>query len=306
MPSFFVRAIVLVSALGLCACRGAQPPATAPQSADAGSVTGLDPAPVDEALLEALQSFRDRFACNAISGCPAEAVLIGFGWAARPHLEQMFQRAPKQATYRARAVRALAELRDPQALPFLRRVATDSDPEARGYAVLGIGLLGAREERANFEQLADSDRTVWSAAPRLSALWVLRRWGDPTAEARFLEELRLLTSQQMAGPALTWGLELCARPEGPSCDAVLPAAARHGNFTVRRAAIRAIAVHPTPALAPVLVMAAADPIHSLAEVAERALRELSGRQDLQGAGAWRDWCAQTKCDQPVLDPEEQP
>lgn len=303
MPSLFRPAALLLATVACCACQGGRAPAVAAAPADAGSVTARDPAAIDEALRDALHAFRDRFACNAISGCPAEAIIIGFGWAARPHLEQMFQRAPRQATYRARAVHALAELRDPQALSFLQHAAVDVDPEVRGYAVLGIGLLGAREERPNFEQVTDADRSVWAAAPRLSALWVLRRWGDATAQARFAQEMALLVRQQMAGPALTWGLELCARPEGPSCDAILPLAAVHPNFTARREAIRAIAAHPRPALAAALVAATADPVHSLAEVAERTLAQLSGRQDLHGAQAWREWCEGTKCAELVPVPK---
>lgn len=293
-----IRWLVLF-ALGACQNQP-PPPLATPKPAVAGprslkEATRRDPEAMDEGLRVALGAFRDRFACNDISGCPSEAILVGFGWSARPYLEQLFAHASRQASYRARSVHALADLRDPQAQPFFEHALGDADPEVRAYAIYGLGQIGARQDLGRLRQVGAEEASAWNAAPRLSALWVLRRWGDAQAEGQFIEELQRRAAQPMAGPALAWGLELCERPDGPVCDAVLPAAAGHANFTVRRAAIRAIAARPSPAMAPTLISAAADPVHSLAERAEDALRRLSGRDDLHGAAAWRRWCDETHC-----------
>jgi hypothetical protein len=266
------------------------PPAADPHRA----ALGHDPEAQDEAVRQALHDLRDKFLCNSVSGCKAEAVLVDAGWAIRPTLEQVFLQAPAQASWRARTVRILARLRDPDALPFLLGQLDDREPEVQAYAIWGLGLLDARQGRARLTRIARDEATLWLASPKLSALWVLHRWGETWAGDGFVRYLRQLSQQQMAAVALTWGAELCADPRAPDCDGVLPALARHPGFLARRQAVRAMAQQPARGQEAVLIEVAGDHVRSSAELAEDALRRLTGQQ-LHGAEAWRQWCAQVDC-----------
>ncbi len=252
---------------------------------------------MDEGLRLALADFRDRFKCNAISGCPSQDVLVGFGWTARPYLEQVFGAASAQASYRGRAIRTLAELRDPQALPLLVKTLGDRDPETRAYAIYGVGLLDAREHLVKIQNAALEDDTTYTAPCRLSAWWLLAKWNQPAASARFIELLRTVSQQQMGGPALTWGIELCGRSDAPDCSHLMPAIAQHPAFTVRRAVVHAMASRPVAAYSAALVQLSGDPIGTIARRAEEGLQTISGRSDLHGHSVWASWCLQNHCDQ---------
>lgn len=277
------------------------PPAESPRGQPAAApadphkeALGRDPDALPESLRDALQQFRDRFACNNVSGCPSEHVILNFGWMVRPYLQNIFEKAPDQAQYRSRAVRVIAELRDPMARTFLRDRLQDSDPETRAYAVFGLGLLDDRELARLLPTIGRDDWSAWMAPVRLSALWLSRRWGDPTAEHAFLQQLAMLANEQMAVQGLVWGLTLCMRDDGPNCQAALPAIARHPNFMVRRQVAKAMARAPLPAFASGLVALTTETARSISEPAEQALRVLSG-QDLHGGTEWRRWCAATQC-----------
>ena len=263
--------------------------------------TTREPDAMDEGLRLALHALRNRFACNDISGCPAEDQLVAYGWGARTFLEQVFDRAGSQASYRPRTVRIIADLRDPTAQPWLLRLVGDRDPEVKAYALYGLGLLDAMEHRALVKAHAGEDNTVWLAPVRLTSLWVLHRWGDAEAGSRLVRLLAELAPQQMAGPALAWGVALCIKPGAPDCGAALPGIATHPSFTARRAAARAMAAMPRAGHAAALVALTADPVHSIAELADAALRTLAKRPDLEGPGAWRTWCLQTQCDAVQLE-----
>lgn len=263
---------------------------------------GPEPEAMEEGLLGALAEFRDKFKCNSISGCASHEVLVGYGWRARPHVEQLFATAPAQSSYRARSVRVLAELRDPQALPTLLRALTDRDAEVRGYAAYGLGLLEARDHAAAVRTTEQAAQGPYEGAARVSAQWTLARWGEAGAAERFLQSIRTLSGQVMGGPGLTWALELCMRPDSPDCSPVLPLAGRHPGFTARRLAARAMALRPQPSYAASLVDLTGDPVRSIRETAEGALARLSGRDDLRGTAAWRKWCQETGCE--ALDPAQ--
>lgn len=259
-----------------------------------GQALGHDPEPIDEGLRVALHDLRDRFLCNSISGCKSEQVLIDYGWTVRPYLEQVFTTASAQASYRARTVRIIAQLRDPAALPFLVQVLPDRDPEVRAYAIFGLGLLDAQQLRGRVAAIAREDIVPWTAPARLSALWTLHLWRDPGAGEAFLAALRVLSGQHTGALGLTWGAELCMRDGAPDCRTVLPLIARHPGFSARRQAARAMAARPEPGQEAALVELTADPVHSIGELAEGALRRLTGTS-LVGAEAWRSWCRQTQC-----------
>jgi hypothetical protein len=261
---------------------------------------GRDPEAMDEGLRQALHEFRDKFQCNSISGCRSEAVIVGYGWAARPYLEQLFQLAPAQASYRSRAIRALAQLRDPATQPLFLRLIQDRDPDVRAYAIWGLGLLDARGLRDRLVRVAHEEASAWLAPARFSALWALARWGDEDAAVEYVQLVKTLSEQQMAGPALTWAAELCARDDAPDCRQVLPLLARHPGFTTRRQAARTMTAHPVHGYEAALVDLAGDSVRSIADAAEDALRRLTG-ESLKGAEAWRTWCQQTRCDRSPND-----
>lgn len=295
-----MRKLLLVLTV-LCACT--QPPAPVPSPQPDASTAldphtaalGPDPDAMPEPLRLALKDFRDKFACNNISGCPSERVLVGFGWTARPYMQQVFEKATDQATYRARAVRVIAELQDPQAIPFLRDRLGDNDPEVRAFAVYGLALADDRDLERLLPTIGRDDATAWMAPVRLSALWAAHRWGDRTAERAFVHQLAWLARQHMAVQGLTWGLTLCMRQDGPHCEPALPAIARHPNFLVRRYVAQAMAAAPKPAYAAGLVALANETAKSISEPAVQALRVLSG-QNLTTAAEWRQWCAATGCE----------
>jgi hypothetical protein len=272
----------------------ASAPLPAPVIQPHEAALGRDPEAMSEPLRDALKQFRDKFACNQISGCPAESVLRQLGWQTRPYLQQLFEKAPEQAQYRSRAVRVLAELQDPLARNFLRDRLQDTDPEVRAYAIFGLGLLDDRWLEPLLPTIGRDDATAWMASVRLSALWQGARWGDRTAEPAFLRQMAMLAEQQMAVQGLIWGLALCMRDDGPNCQTVLPLVARHPNFLVRRSVAKAMARAPLPSFAAGLVALTTETARSIAEPAEQALRALSG-QDLHGASDWRRWCEATQC-----------
>ena len=253
-----------------------------------------------EGLREALGQFRDRFACNNISGCAAERALHDFGWQARPLVQQIFDRAPEQSGYRSRAVRVVAELADPQGREFLRARLTDTDPEVRAYAIYGLGLIDDRTLQPALATIARDDPSAWMAPVRLSALWLAQRWGDATAARAFIVQLGLLAEQHLAVTGLVWGLTLCGRGDGLDCSRALPAVARHPNFQVRRAVARAMAAAPLPSHAAGLVGLTAESAHSISDAAESGLRLLSGL-DLHGHAAWAGWCAANQCERAADD-----
>ncbi len=299
------RRVYLPALIAIACALGCSRPMPTSQPVDAGSRSAVavsphdealrrDPDAMDEGLREALRQFRDKFQCNGISGCKSEQTLVEYGWAARPYLEQLFQQAPPQASYRTRTVRTIAQLRDPSAQAFLVHVLQDRDPEAKAYAIWGLGLLDAKNLRNRFEHIAKEATTPWLAPPRLTALWALHRWGDVAAGEQFLQQLRVLSGQQMAGPALTWAAELCMREEAPDCRTVLPLLARHPGFTTRRQAARAMAARPVHGYEPALTDLSGDTVRSISEHAMTALQQLTGLT-YTDAAAWRQWCAQTHC-----------
>ena len=297
MTRYLIILLVIFLAEG-CA---ESPPAPAPDTSQTAlgrdphlEAQGRDPDAVPEAIRDALKQFRDRFACNNISGCPSENVLLNYGWAARPFLQQVFEKAPEQAQYRSRAVRLIAELRDPLARGFLRDRLQDSDPETRAYAVFGLGLIDDRDMARLLPTIGRDDSSAWMAPVRLSALWLALRWGDASAQQAFVQQLAMLAEQQMAVQGLVWGLTLCMRDDGPRCQAALPTIARHPNFLVRRQVAKAMAAAPQPSYALGLVALTTESARSISEPAEQALRVLSG-QDLHGSGEWRRWCEATQC-----------
>ncbi len=253
-----------------------------------------DPQAVDDGLRGALTDFRDKFKCNNISGCKPEEVLLGFGWQALPQLQMMFAQAPSQAPYRSRIIKVIAEMRAPMTLGTLAKGLQDRDADVRGYAAYGLALLEAQAFRPILMRTGQDPVPVWQAPARVGALWGAGRLGDSASALGFVAYLKALAQENMAGPALAWGVELCMRPESPDCREVLPTIARHASFTARRQAARAMAARPLIAYAPALIELTADPVHSIARVAQAALVQLAG-VDLPDAAAWRVWCAQQHC-----------
>ena len=188
----------------------------------------------------------------------------------------------------------IAELQDPQARTFLRDRLQDTDPETRAYAIFGLGLIDDEEIRHLLPTIARDDTSAWMAPVRLSAFWLSLRLGDPKAQKAFVNQMARLADQQMAVQGLVWGLTLCMRDDGPRCQAVLPAIARHPNFLVRRQVAKAMAVAPLPSYAEGLVALTTERARSIADPAEQALRVLSG-QNLHGSVEWRQWCEATRC-----------
>ncbi len=250
--------------------------------------TMRDPEAPDEGLRDALRAFQDRFACNAISGCPAHAILVGFGWAARPLVEQAFTRAGLQAGYRARAVQIVAQLRDPGAEAFFVRQLDDRDPEVRAWALIGLRDLNARQHRERVREQAAAD-SLWLAPARLAALWTLHGWGEADKGRAFQQLLFDLGSQQMAATALVVGAWLCARPDTPDCGAALPVLARHPNFQVRRDALQVMARQPRRSYAAALVYLTNDQARSVRQTAMDALAVLSSGHTATDHAGWQAW-----------------
>ena len=301
-----VRRLLCLS-LALCAaCASPAPPpvadagpiGTEPAAAPVGDphtgALGRDPDALPEPIRQALKDFRDRFACNNISGCASERVLLQAGWTVRPMLQQVFEKAPDQSPYRARAVRVIAELQDPGAVPFLRERLDDKDPETRAYAIYGLGLLRDPQVLRALRSVARDDPSAWMAPVRLTALWLMWREGDPQALRDFQHQMGALARQQMAMSGLVWGLTLSLRPDGPDLAPVLPLVARHPNFQVRRLVARAMSVKPQPSFAASLVAMAADTASSIREPAERGLQVLA-EQVSPPQGSWSAWCEATQC-----------
>lgn len=253
-----------------------------------------DPEPTDEALRDLIAELKDRFRCNAISGCPVHPKLVAYGWAVRAPLEGLFAKAGWQAPYRARAVQIVAELGDPAAEPFLAHVLEDRDPEVRARGALGLARLGAVQHRQRLSELRHADQT-WQAPARVGALFALWQMGDSEAGIEFSATLQALAPLHMAGSALTLGAELCARHPAPDCTAALPAIARHPGFQTRRAALHAMTARLRPSYAPALVYLLGDQARSIREEAEAGLVALTGEQSRSGRDAWKMWCESGGC-----------
>jgi hypothetical protein len=280
-------------AIACAACERPAPPVAAslapPLRAQA---TAHDPDADDEGLRAAMRQLRDRFACNAVSGCPAHAVIAGYGWHAVPLLQQTFERAPPQSSYRARTVRLLAESRHPGNEMMLAHVLGDRDPEVRGHAAVGLAWLGARRHEPALRALAGDDGGPWFAPGRLGALFALHVWGEPTAGAAYLRVLTELGDQNLAAHAIAFGVALCREPQGPDCTPLYPRLARHPGFLGRRAVVDAMVAAPQRQHVPALVELTADPVRSLADKAQHALAQVSGGPERPTA-AWRQWAADT-------------
>jgi hypothetical protein len=253
-----------------------------------------DPEPTDEALRDLLSELKDRFRCNAISGCSVHQRIVQYGWAARPYLETLFSKAGWQAAYRARTAQIVAELADPLAEPFLVRLLEDRDPEARAHAAVGLARLGAVQHRQRLEELRHADQ-LWQAPARLGALFALWRLGDSTAGSEFSAALAALAPLHSAGPALTLGADLCRQPDAPDCSAALPLIAHHPGFQPRRAALHAMTSRLRPSFAPALVYLLGDQARSIRDEAEGALVALTGDHQRSGRQAWQEWCSAGGC-----------
>ncbi len=290
--------VVVTVTLGHCGkpaapteTRDAMPTVTGPAPTLRELATAADPEPPDEGLRDALRAMQDRFACNAISGCPAHQALVGFGWQARPLVEQAFARASLQAGYRARAVQVVAELRDPGAEPLFLRVLDDRDPEVRAWALIGLGDLQARQHSERVQEQAAAD-TLWLAPARLAALWTLHRWGQADKGLQFQQLLGELATQQMAATALVVGAWLCARNDTPDCGAALPLLARHPNFQVRRDALHVMARQPRRSYAAALVYLTNDQARSVRQTAMDALTVLSRGHTATDHAGWQAWLSE--------------
>ena len=268
----------------------ARSPAAAPAApVPPAQATDLDPTAMDEGLRQALADLRHKFRCNSISGCKAHAVLTDFGERALPALQNVFHTAPRQAPWRSRTVRIIADMQLPRARPFLRQVLTDDSDAARAYAVYGLALLDDRRDQQMMHNYANAPGIIASAMTRVAAAWGLAYLGDPQYAKRFVALTHEAAAHQLGGATLRWALQLCRVPRGPSCEGTLVAAARHPSYVVRREVL--MSVDGTMRSAPALVILAADPNINLARRAERALRKLSGRADVRGGEAWRAWLA---------------
>ncbi|MBI5610366.1 MAG: hypothetical protein HY902_15925, partial [Deltaproteobacteria bacterium] len=192
-------------------------------------------------------------------------------------------------------VAIVADLGDPLAQPFLQHLLDDRDPEVRAYAVLGLGRIDAREQRARIRELADTSESLWSAPVKIAALFVLAGWGEPGCAQEFTATLGELAGKQMATTALMIGAQLCAQLAAPDCTPVLPAMARHPAFQARRDALRTMQRMLKPEFARSLVRLTGDPAQSIRREAENALMGISGRTDLKGHGAWHQWCESGGC-----------
>lgn len=307
LPRLAAAVIAALATVGV-ACQPTAPaaPNAAAASAPSAAATPLspaelhrqalqrDPEPTDEALRDLLSELKDRFRCNAISGCPVHERIVQYGWAARPYLETLFNKAGWQAAYRARTAQIVASLADPLAEPFLVRLLEDRDPEARGHAAVGLARLGAVQHRTRLQELRHSDQ-LWQAPARLGALFALWRLGDSSAGGEFAEVLAALAPQHSAGPALTLGADLCRQTDAPDCSAALPLIARHPGFQPRRAALHAMTSRLRPSYAPALVYLLGDQARSIRDEAEGALVALTGDHQRSGQRAWQEWCSAGGC-----------
>ncbi len=241
-----------------------------------------------------IAELKDRFRCNAISGCPVHARLVAYGWAVRAPLEGLFAKAGWQTPYRARAVQIIAELGDPAAEPFLAHTLDDRDPDVRARGALGLARLGAAQYRQRITELRHADQP-WQASAKIGALFALWQLGDASAGVDFSATLQALAPLHMAGSALTLGAELCARHPAPDCSTALPAMARHPGFQARRAALHAMTVRLRPSYAPALVYLLSDQARSIRDEAEAGLVALTGDQSRSGLQAWKAWCEAGGC-----------
>ncbi len=305
MACFIATVIALSLAVGVGCDPGARSTTPTVADSEAGApppslrqqAVGRDPEPSDEALYDLINALKDRFACNTVSGCPAHAALVAYGWGARPLLEALFARAPQQSTWRSRTVAVVADLGDPQAQPFLQHLLDDRDPEVRAYAILGLGRIDARDQRARIRELADTSDSLWSAPVKVAALFVLAGWGEPGCAQDFTATLADLAGKQLATTALMIGAHLCAEPIAPDCRPVLPAMASHPAFQARRDALRTMQRMLRPEFARSLVRLTGDPAQSIRREAENALMGISGRTDVKGHAAWLQWCQSGGCQQ---------
>lgn len=302
--------LALLVAWGLCGCERPPPAdsgapdrasaATPARPLDGGTTrpatadpTGRDLEAMDEGMRLALGEVRNRFRCNRVSGCPAHATLLGFGWSARPYLEQIFAAAPARVPWRARLVRIVAELGDPDGAPFLRRALRDHSDEVRAYAIFGLlrlptGTVDA-DEQAEMARFAHADGPFTTATSRLTARFMLHQRGEAAMGDAFVRELAIRARQAMAATSTSWGLHLCALPGAPDCTGVLPAAARHPAFITRRAAVELIERGPTRDHVPALLALLADPVPSLGRRAQAQLAQVAGRSDLNSPDQWTRW-----------------
>lgn len=297
-------AIGLLCALGL-GCQPA-PPTPGPSVSSQAPLVALapvdvrrqalqrDPEPTDEALRDLIAELKDRFRCNAISGCPVHLRLVAYGWAVRTPLEGLFAKAGWQSPYRARAVQIIADLGDPAAEPFLAHTLDDRDPEVRAHGALGLARLGAVAHRQRLQELRHAEQP-WQAPAKIGALFALWQLGDAQAAVEFSASLQALAPLHMAGSALTLGAELCGRNPAPDCSAALPAIARHPGFQARRAALHAMTARLRPSYAPALVYLLSDQARSIRDEAEAALVALTGDQTRSGLEAWQAWCQSGGC-----------
>ena len=266
--------------------KAALPSAKQPETA-----TGLDPTAMDEGLMQALGDLRNKFRCNSISGCPAHQVLVDFRRHAVRPLKELFPRAPAKAAYRARIVRILAEIELPELRSWLRARITDDSDKARGYAVYGLALLGDPRDQPMLKQFAEAPGIIASAMTRTAAAWGLAFQHHPRGQERFIALLREAASHQLGGATLRWGLELCQRPNAPTCAPIFTLAAGHPSYVVRREVLRTIHAPWAREELQALVVLVSDPNPNLARKANRALINANGGQAMANPEAWRRWLA---------------
>ncbi len=293
-PGLVARIFVTAMVVTMVACQP-EPvpmPKVAPSPAPA-LAAGPDPEAVDEALRAALVDVRDRFKCNRISGCKAHDVLVGFGWRARPFLQQVIGAAPTRAPWRPRLVRILAELGDPVATPSFHNAMRDPTDEVRGYGIFGLHRVSDQTKREEIMRFAQRPGTFASSCARLTARWTLYAGGEAEFGPLFLDELRIRASQSLASVPVAWGLHLCTLPSSPDCRPVLALASRHPTFVVRRAVIDLLEMTPKRQDVPILLGLLADPIPSLGRRSRNVLVRLSGQPGLRGLAAWQNWYEST-------------
>ena len=250
---------------------------------------------MDEGLADALLALQDKFRCNGISGCAPQEVVIGYGWRATEPTMQQFARARRRDPWRPRTVRIVAELRDPEALPFLVGRLSDDDDDVVAHAIFGLVLQDYRDARDRIAAWVAAGAGLQYPKARLAARWALARWKEPGALKAFDTELHDRCRQLLAARVVQWGLELCAMLPRMDCRPHLRAAARHPGFVARREAVAQTGRIATRADARTLVMLAADPISSIRRRARAHLVVLSRRPDIQDAAGWQRWCNEGGC-----------
>jgi HEAT repeat protein len=246
---------------------------------------------VSPEIAQAVAALRDERACNRVSGCPAEDVLLAAGATAAPALAEAVAAGGRGANYFPRMVEILGRIGGADQLEAVRTLLDEPRWHVRASAAVALGRMGDRLSEPRLEYLGRNDA---SAAVRAATSFARVLLGDATAKEGVAVTLSEDGVRSEGWPTITFVIPLAVELKLTEALPGIRLAATHRDYFLRRTAAEALGALDDRASIPLLVGLTEDEMPGVRKRAMASLARLTGKSFPTGAG-WKSWCEETRC-----------